>query len=130
METEEREFLQTLKKKIKRLHTCKTHWKQFMIIRGVLILYNRFSLQFPYHTSILSVDTLVLHKCRVILDSTNNGFKTYMADQQRYLSKYFIPTTQQTIQNYYKRKKRLLFFLATKGLCDDLRRYAIEFVYR
>ena len=127
---EETEFVEILKKKLNRLHACKSHWKQYMIIRGVLLLYNRFSLQFPYHKCILGVDAIVLRKCRVILDRTNNMFKTYTADQQHYLLKYFIPTTQRTVQNYYTRKKRLLFFLAAKGLCDDLRRYAIAFVYQ
>ena len=100
-----------------------------MIIRGFLLSYNRFSLKFPYHKFVLRVDTLVLQKCRVMLNQTLNNFKNYTVDQQRYLSKYFIPTLQQTVQYFYERKKGLLFFLAAKGFCNDLRKYIVEFLY-
>ena len=119
------EIVETLRVKINRLHSCKNYWKQFMIIRGFLLSYNRFSLKFP-HTH---VDNLVLQKCRVMLNQTLNNFTNYTVDQQRYLSKYFIPTLQQTAQYVYERKKRLLFFLAAKGVCNDLRKYIVEFLY-
>jgi len=123
------EFVGGLKKRINRLRTCRYHWKQFMIIRGILLEYNRFVLKYPYHECVLPTDTILLQKCRTILDATNKGFGTYTTEQQRYLSKYFFPTAQKTIQSYYERKKRLLFFLAIKGLCPDTRRYAIAFLY-
>ena len=123
------EFVETLKNKIDRLHKCKSYWKQFMIIRGIFLLYNRFSLLFPYHECIVDVDAIVLRKCNEMLDQTLNTFEKYTTDQQRYLTTYFIPTTKKTIENFYERKKRLLLFLAAKGICSDLRRYIVEFMY-
>ena len=123
------EFVADLRRRLDRLHKCRYHWKQYMIIRGILLQYNRFTRQHPYHKYILPVvDTMVLRKCRTFLHTTKS-FHRYTTEEERYLLKYFIPTTQRTIQSYYERKTRLLHLLALKGLCSDLRRHVVELLY-
>ena len=49
------EFVADLRRRLDRLHKCRYHWKQYMIIRGILLQYNRFTRQYPYHKYILPI---------------------------------------------------------------------------
>jgi hypothetical protein len=124
---EDENFLNSMKTKLNRLNKCPSYWKQYMIIRGILLEYNRFARTHPYHKCVQNIDSIMFQKCRTILHVTNN--RSYTAEQKRYLTKYFLPTIHRTIHAYYERQKQLMCFFALKGMCSDLRRHIIEFLY-
>ena len=77
----EHEFLVELRTRSNRLRVCRDHWKQYMILRGILLRYNRFAHDQPYLEP--RADTVMFGKCRLFLHLVHTH--TYTPEQQRYL---------------------------------------------